>query len=113
MSVQSTVAAGTYTEAILNDNFTQIAKGFQSVNNHIQHLEGHISELYEMAQGAAKVAAKTKAPGRIKPFIFGAAVGVALYSYSKKNQHKIEAIKREAQERIDQVVNPDSGTRQG
>lgn len=107
MTMKSAVAAGEYTEKVLTDNFTNIAKGFQSIDAKLLHLEGHISELYEMAQVTAKTAAKIKTPSRIKPFVVGAAVGVVIYRYTKNNRNKIEQIKRDAQARLDSIVNND------
>jgi hypothetical protein len=111
MGMQAAQAVGEYTEQILNDNFTNVAKAFKAADvrmngleNGLHHLSDHIAELYDMVKetGATQVVAKSS---RLKPFLVGAAVGVAVYSYSKKNKRKIEQIQRDAKEKIEEFVN--------
>lgn len=109
MNLQAATKAGEYTEAVLTDNFLNIAKGFKSMDNRIdmldngiRHLSGHIAELFQMVETTAKVQPKTSS--RVKPFILGAAVGVVAYRYAKANARKIEQIKQEAKSQIDNFV---------
>lgn len=109
MGMQAVTNAGEYTDKILTENFTNIAKALGSVDNRmdlldngLRHLNGHIGELFEMVKAAEVV--KVKAPGRIKPFVIGAAVGVVAYRYVKTNKRKIEKIQQQAKEQFESFV---------
>lgn len=96
-----------FTDEMIAKNFIAIANGFENMERWIAHLEGHVGEIYEMAQKAVETQAKVKTPSRVKPFLFGAVVGVALYTYATKNQRKIEkvveVVKEEATSRIEDL----------
>lgn len=111
MGLQSVTNAGEYTDKILSENFTNIAKALGSVDNRmdmldngLRHLNGHIGELFEMAKQTAETAVKVKSPGRIKPFVVGAVVGVVAYRYVKNNKRKIEKIQQQAKDQFDSFV---------
>lgn len=110
MNMQSVTKAGEYTDKILSENFMNVAKGFAAADkrmdmleNGIRHLSGHIAELFEAADAAAKTAAKVKTPSRVKPFVVGAVVGVAAYRYSIRNRAKLQALADELKTKAEQA----------
>lgn len=116
MSMETAVKAGEYTEKVLTDNFTNIAKGFKAMDNRmdmlengIRHVSGHVAELFQMAEAASKVQVKT--PSRLKPFVLGAVVGVVAYRYAKANSRKIEKIKQEAKAQVDSFISEQQNVR--
>ena len=103
MALEAANAAGVYTEKILNDNFTNIAKALKAADNRmdmlengIRHVSGHVGELFQFAEESTaaleKVSAAVKAPSRIKPFVVGVVAGVVVYKYVTRNRHKIDVI---------------------
>lgn len=109
MGLQAVTNAGEYTDKILTENFTNIAKALGSMDNRldmfdgwIKHIEGHVGELYTVTKELAEV--KLKSPSRVKPFVVGAVVGVVAYRYVKANKRKIEKITQDAKDQVDSFV---------
>jgi hypothetical protein len=111
MGMQSVTKAGEYTDKILSENFSNVAKGFSAMDkrmdmleNGLRHLNGHIGELFDAVRETAETTAKVKTPSRVKPFVVGAVVGVVAYRYVKNNKRQIEKIKQEAKQQFDEFV---------
>lgn len=98
MNVNAVAGVEKFTDELLAKNFVAIAKGFQDMERWIAHLEGHVGELYEMAKTAAEVQVKVKTPSRVKPFLFGAVVGVAVFTYATGNTRKVREVVEKAKE---------------
>lgn len=105
MNVNAVPGVEKFTDELLAKNFIAIAQGFDSMDNRldmldnwIRHVEGHVGELYELAKKAAEVQVKVKTTSRVKPFIIGAVVGAAVYTYATRNSRKIETLVEKANE---------------
>jgi hypothetical protein len=90
MADLSPVPGGKFTDEMLAKNFVSIASGFQDMERWMSHMEGHITELYQMAKAAAEV--KVKTPSRVKPFLIGAAVGIVVYRYGKQYTREVKKV---------------------
>lgn len=108
MSGLSAVSDGAtkFTDEMLAKNFISIANGFDDFEKYLGHLEGHINELSKSVQ---TLVAKTPKVSKVKPFVFGAVVGVAVYRYVKANAHKpivaaVNNMKDEAEQRVTESV---------
>lgn len=113
MGMETAVSSGAFTDEILSKNFLEIAKGFSSVDNRldmfdswIKHIEGHVTELYQMASETAKVATKGRGMKTKHKVIIAVGVGLYLGRKSMTNEfnRRMEQVKREAKEQYDNFV---------
>lgn len=109
MSVEAVTKAGGFTDEILAKNFVAIGKEFNSIAQWQRHIEDHVSELYDMAQGAGSAIKQLQKPSGIPTkykVIVGVAVGLYLGRRTMTNEFnkRMEQVKREAKEQFDNFV---------
>lgn len=113
MSVEAVTKGGAYTEEILTKNFVAISKEFNNVTQWQRHMEGHISELFEVTSDLYDVAAdltkRVAKPNGMKTkykVILGVVVGVYVgrKMMTRNFEEKLEKVKREARAQYESFV---------
>lgn len=121
MSVEAVTKGGAYTEEILTKNFVAISKEFNNVTQWQRHMEGHISELFEVTSDLYDVAAdltkRVSKPNGVKTkykIIFGVVVGVYVgrKMMTRDFEEKLEKVKREAKAQFDNFVTEQRAVKQ-